>query len=234
MTIKLFILVFFAFLALTGSAQAQVEGCSVNGYECLLLTPVCSHRWQVTNANPFEVEALWQIWSAYEYGFDDEPPIILYEGTLNIPANGQVRFSSPVSRPLMIVWGALGGGDGPKMPSGAPCDEPPPFTCTNVFKITMPESLRSANTEFVIYHIGDVFLDSYTDDDLGFEISMGQPAHDGQVSLMLCDNTWPAGLNFVGMVEADGSRTPIIEFSLGATWPVVQVVWTAPGVENAL
>lgn len=217
-------------------ARAQDSGCPMGVYECLRLTAVCSQQWRVTNPNDIPVEAYWQIWSAYEYPLDNDlanDPIILYEGILNLRPRQTVTFRTPVARPVVVVWGPMGGGAGPLSPSPRPCDVPPPFSCTNVFKIAVPEHLRSPGAEFVLYHIGDVFLDTYADADLGFEIRMGALGANGQTALLLCDNPWPGSLNFVGMVEIDGSRTKIIEFTLSPEWPGVQVYWTAPGVENA-
>lgn len=238
----LLILVLIVLATITSSVSVQAQRDCFNGYYCLDLVPLCERRWQIVNYDPnWEGSVMWQIWSAYEYSDPADAPIILYEGTVSVPAPRSsaqpvyVTFETPVGRPTIIVRGPMAIDDGPVNPSTAPCDVPPPRACTDVFKIVVPPELRSADAQFVIYHVGDVFLEEYSDGDLGFDIQMGaiNPAT-GQVALLLCKDAWPGNLNFVGMVEADGSRTPIIEFTLGATWPDVQVHWTAPGVENAI
>lgn len=236
MTKRWWILLVLAFVLLSlMPARAQGER-DCNGVPCLDLRSICGNRWQIINADPnWSGEVIWQIWSGYEWGEGDEPPIILYEGVVNIRRGpARANFSTPIGARTMILRGGIVIDD-IQTPTHTPCVVRPPRSCTNVFKITIPGELRTDGAQFVIYHVGDEFLDTYTDEDLGFDIQMGtvNPTS-GEVSLLLCQDAWPGARNFVGMVEQGGERTPIIEFSLLAEWPDVLVVWTAPGVENAL
>lgn len=236
MSKRWWILLVLAFVLLSlMPARAQGER-DCNGFPCLDLIAHCNHSWQIVNSDPnWSGEVIWQIWSSYEWNNDEDPPIILYEGVVNMRSGpSRANFSVPSARPVIILRGPTID-DGPAAPSTRSCNPPPPRSCTNVFKITIPGELRIEGAQFVLYHVGDEFLDTYTDDDLGFDIQMGtvNPTT-GQTALLLCQDAWPGARNFVGMIEVNGERTPIIEFSLGAEWPEVQVVWTAPGVENAV
>lgn len=230
------LLVFVALLlALCAGQPANAQQDCFNGYLCLELRSICGNRWQIVNPDRnWSGEVTWQIWSAYDWDQGEEPPIILYEGHVEVRQGpSRATFSTPIGARTMILRGPEAVDD-IQSPAGRPCVVRPPRSCTNIFKVLVPGELRVSGAQFVIYHVGDVFLDDYSDDDLGFDIQMGaiNPGT-GEISLLLCQDAWPGSKNFVGMVEINGIRTPIIEFSLSDAWPDVLVVWTAPGVTNA-